>query len=248
MGKGDVCMTDGISAGMIEAVQRHIYDALAQTSERSVLPEKEQDRLLAQACVESCDVLGRWLDGPEWEDLRPVGRAPVADAIPEWERVRPFLDPLKETLAAIARRQKDLPGAREIGDPAAYVDGVLKAARETARRHRRYDRQQLFDEATSRVKDLRAEVCALAGDLAHDLESKEKRAERRKKTRWALAKIGGLLLTLSLAMAGAGPQTMAQNIPEWGHDAVKVLIVHHVAQTAQPEVKVAPPRLGPRMR
>jgi hypothetical protein len=241
-------MTDGISADMIDTVQRHIYDALAQTSERSVLPEEGQDRLLAQACAEACDVLGRWLGSREWGELCPSGGGPIADAIPEWERIRPFLDPLKETLAAIARRQKDPPGAREIGDPGRYVDAVLKATAETARRFRRYDRQDLFKEATSRVTSLRAEVCALAGDLANDLESREKSAARRKKTRWVLAKIPGLLLTLSLAMAGANPHAMAQNIPAWGHDAVKMLVVHRVARTAQPGVKVAPPRLGPRVR
>ena len=31
-------------------------------------------------------------------------------------------------------------------------------------------------------------------------------------------------------------------------EAVKVLLVHHIAETAQPEVRLAPPRLGPRLR
>ena len=121
-------MADGISAGTIETVQRHIYDALAQTSERSTLPGAEQDRLLAQACAEACDVLTNWLASPEWAALCPSGRGPIADAIPEWERVKPFLDPLKQTLAAIVERQKDLPVVREIGDPARYVDGIIAAA------------------------------------------------------------------------------------------------------------------------
>jgi hypothetical protein len=241
-------MTDGISADMIEAVQRHIYDALAQTSERSILPDKEQDRLLAQACAEACAVLASWLDSPEWETLRPSGRAPIADAIPEWERVRPFLDPLRETLAAIMQRQQDLPGAREIGDPAAYINRVLTAAEQTARRLRRYNRQELFETAADRLKRLRDDICAFAGDLAGDLKSKEKSAERRKKARRLLAKVPGVLLSLTLAMGGTSPHDMMQHFPEWGHEAVKVLVVHHIAETAQPEVKLAPPRLGPRMR
>ena len=237
-------MTDGISAGLIEAVQRDIYDALARTSEGSLLPEEEQDRLLAQACTEACDVLARWLESPEWREQCPAGRAPIADAIPEWERVRPFLEPLKETLAAIAQRQHDLPVIGEIGDPDRYIDRVVAAAEQTARRYRRYDRQALFTTATGRVSDLRTEVCELAGDL----KSQTRSTERRKKARSVLGKVAGLLLTLSLTMAGASPATVAQNIPEWGHEAVKVLFVHHVAETAQPQVKVAPPRMGPRVR
>jgi hypothetical protein len=237
-------MADGLSADMIETVQRHIYDALAQTSERSVLPDEEQDRLLAQACAEACDILTSWLGSPQWQALCPASRAPIADAIPEWQRVQPFLTPLRETLAAIAQRQKGLPVARQIGDPARYVDGIVAAAEQTARRFRRFDRQELFQEATSRVSRLRAEVCALSGSLA----DKTRRAEQRKKARSVLGKVAGLLLTLTLTMAGVSPHDVAQHIPEWGHEAVKVLVVHHVARTAQPEVKMAPPRPGPRVR
>jgi hypothetical protein len=236
-------VTDGISAGMIEAVQRRIYDVLAQTSELSLLPDEEQDRLLSQACAEACDVLTRWLDSPEWEAARPTSRAPIADAIPDWQRVKPFLDPLEETLTAIARRQQDLPSAREIGDPARYIDRVIKAAGETARRFRRYDRQALFEEATGRISRLRDDVCALAGDLKGETKS----AERRKKARSVLGRVAGLLLTLLLTMAGVGPRDVAQHMSEWGHEAVKVLVVHHAAETAQPEARLAPPRLGPRV-
>jgi hypothetical protein len=245
-------MTDGISAGRIEAVQRHIYDALTQSSDGSTLPLEEQDRLLAQACVEACDLLARWRDSPEWEALCPAGRAPIAEAIPEWERVRPFLDPLRETLAAIAQRQRDLPVLREIGDPDHYIDAVLASARKTARKFRGYERQDLFAEASTRMERLRADVCGLAGEFRDDLESQAKTADKRTKwrnrARWVLRKLPSLLLTLSLAMAGASPATMRQNVPEWGHEAVKVLIVHHVAETAQPGVSLAPPRLGPRLR
>ena len=60
--------------------------------------------------------------------------------------------------------------------------------------------------------------------------------------------MAGLLLTLTLTMTGAGPHDVAQHMSEWSHEAVKVLVVHHVAQTAQPQLKLAPPRLGPRLR
>ena len=102
--------------------------------------------------------------------------------------------------------------------------------------------------ATDRLKRLRDDVCALAGDFEGDLKSEAKSAERRKKARRLLAKVPGVLLSLTLAMGGASPHDMEQHIPEWGHEAVKVLVVHHIAETAQPEVKLAPPRLGPRVR
>jgi hypothetical protein len=244
-------MANGISAGRIEAVQRHIYDALTQSSDGSTLPLEEQDRLLAQACVEVCDLLARWRDSPEWEELGPVGHAPIAEAIPEWERIRPFLDPLRETLAAIAQRQRDLPILREIGDPDQYIDTILASARKTARRFRGYERQDLFAEASKRMERLRGDVCGLAAEFKDDLASQAKTAEKRTKwrnrARWVLRKIPSLLLTLSLAAAGTSPATMRQNIPEWGHEAVKVLVVHHVAETAQPGVSLAPPRLGPQL-
>jgi hypothetical protein len=50
---------------MIEAVQSHIYDALAQTTEHSTLTDEQRDRLLAQASIESCELLSAWLDGPD---------------------------------------------------------------------------------------------------------------------------------------------------------------------------------------
>jgi hypothetical protein len=237
----------GVSPGMIEAVQRHIYDALAQTSEHSTLPADQQDGVLAQACAEVCDLLGSWLNSPEWKGLRPAGRAPVADAIPEWERVKPFLGPLREALIHVAQRQKDMPAARDIGDPAAYIDAAIQAAGQTARRHRRYDRGELFETAATRLSELQTEVCKLAADLRSKTATAEQRAKWRKRARSVLAKIPGLLLTLSLAMAGAGPHDVQQHIPEWGHEAVKVLMVHQIAQSAQPSVRVAPPRLGPRL-
>jgi len=49
-------------------------------------------------------------------------------------------------------------------------------------------------------------------------------------------------------MAGANPHDVRQNIPDWGHEADKVLVVHHVAESAQPSVRIAPPRLGPQVR
>jgi hypothetical protein len=241
----------GVSPGMIEAVQSHIYDALARTTGDSTLTDEQQDRLLAQASVESCDLLSAWLDGPDWDGLRPSAKGTLADTIPDWERMRPFLDPLRDTLIRFSQRQKDI----AIGDPDEYIDRIIKDAESTGRRHRRLDRQQLFDTATERLGSLRTTICGLAGELAGDLEtrandaeSKRKRKDRRKKVLSVLGTIATVLLSVSLAMAGANPHDVRQNIPDWGHEAVNVLVVHHVAASAQPGVRIAPLRLGPQVR
>jgi hypothetical protein len=239
---------------MIEAVQDHIYDALARTTEHSILTDEQQDRLLAQASIESCDLLSAWLNGPDWDGLRPSVKGTVADTIPDWERMRPFLDPLRDTLIRFSQRQNDMPAAHAIGDPDEYIDRIIKDAESTGRRHRRFDRQQLFDTATERLGFLRTTICGLAGELtddletrANDAESKRKRTDRRKKVLSVLGTIATVLLSVSLAMAGANPHDVRQNIPDWGHDAVSVLVVHHVAASAQPGVRIAPPRLGPQV-
>jgi hypothetical protein len=70
--------------------------------------------------------------------------------------------------------------------------------------------------------------------------SQHKRAERRSRAIRLLRAAGGLLLTLSLTMAGASPAAVRQDLPEWGHDVVNVLFVHQVAHTAAPTARVAP--------
>lgn len=237
-------MAGSVSLDMLDAVQRHIQDALARTSDGSTLPEDEQDRLLAQASVEACDILTRWLDSFQWEELRPSGGGPIGDAIPDWERIRPFLNPLKETLTRVAARQQNCHGGQEPFDPAEYVDKALEAAERTARRYRRHRRDALFKEAGNRINTLRSQVCGLATGLADKTQS----AQRRKRARSVLAKVSGLMLTLSLAMASASPSQMSQNIPEWGHDAVRVLFVHNIAEAAQPGVPVTLPRPGPQIK
>lgn len=258
--------SSSISIGRIEAVQRHIYDALTQSSDGSTLPEEEQDRLLAQACVETCDLLTGWLNSPQWQGLRPAGAVPIAKAVPDWEQIRPLLEPVKETLAAIAQRQHDLPIMREIGDPDRYIKEVIEAAAKTARRYPRLDGQKLFDEANTRSAKLRDDVCKLASEFKADFKQRaedatklaeqkaedavklaEQKSRWRRRTRKLLNKIPTFLLAASMTMAGAvmstTPHAVAQNVPAWGQ-----MVVHQVAQVAQPEVKVAPPRMGPRVR
>lgn len=235
-------MTGNLSLDEIEAVQRHVYDALLGSSARSTLSEEQQDGLLAQACAEACDILDRWVNSPAWEGLRPVGRGPVADAIPDWRRVRPFLEPLGATLSRISERRPGVSGIPEIGDPGAYIDHLVKDAESTGRRYRRFSKEELFNEATNRIKVLQSSVCGAAADFAKGSKS---RARRRAIARSALKAVGNFLLGAVLIMAGVTQPALAHDIPEWGHEAVNVVLVHHAAQTAQPAVRIAPPQAGP---
>jgi hypothetical protein len=207
-----------------------------------VLPAEKQDELLAQACAEACDILDRWVNGPVWEGLRPAARGPIADVIPDWQRVRPFLEPLGATLSRLSERRPGTSESPEIGDPEAYIDQLIKQAEATARHYRRFDRDELFRQATDRIKVLRSSVCGAAADFAKGTKT---RVRRRALARSALKAAGSFLLSAALILGGVTPQVLAHDVPQWGHEAVKVLFVHHAAQAAQPDVRIAPPDIGP---
>jgi hypothetical protein len=230
-------MAENVSLDEIEAVRRHIADALLASSARSTLPEEKQDELLAQACAESCDILDRWVNSGAWEGLRPAGRGPIADLIPDWRHVRPFLEPLGATLTRVSERRPGDSERPEIGDPEAYINQLISQAEATARRHRRFDREELFQQATDRIKVLRSSVCGAATDFA---KGSKTRARRRALARSALKAAAGFLLSAALIVGGVTPEALA-------HEVVKVVFVHHAAQTAQPAVRVAPPQLGPQL-
>jgi hypothetical protein len=253
-------MAGSISPGKIEAARSRIYDTLSQVCEPTALTEEEQDILLAQACRDACEILCDWADSAEWKALAPseaFAREPVATAIDGWKQIRPFLEPVRQTLAAIHERQITMPPDQEVTDPSAYIDTMIRAAQYTARRHRRLDRGQLYKDATDKTLDLKDQVCTMAGDLRNDLEearagraadlaSEQRRARRRKHAVGLLKIAGNLLLTLSVTLAVTSPAAVRQAVPAWGHDIV-ALFVHQVAHTAAPHAQVAPPRAGPRV-
>lgn len=261
-------MADSMDPALVEAVRRDIYSALAKTSPSSTLPPAEQDALLAQACAEACDVLGRWLASTSWEALRPsalAGPRPLAEAVASWEQMRPFLSPVRDALHRVSAAERD---AGAPPDPGAYVDGLIKSATYTARRQRRLTRQDLYQEADVRLRNLREQSCQVASDFKADAAQRaragaeaaarrdgdEKRHARRALARKVLGTVATTLLTLTLAMASASPAAVRSNMPAWGHDAAQVvasaevLLVHNVAHAAAPGVSIAPPRLGPRVR
>jgi hypothetical protein len=237
-------MVGNVSFDEIEAVRRHVYDALLGSTARSALPEEKQDELLAQACAEACDILDRWVNSDAWEGLRPAGRGPIADVIPDWRRVRPFLEPLGSTLSRLSERRPGMSGTPEIGDPEAYIDQLITQAESTGRHYRRFNREELFEQATDRIRILQSSVCGAAASFA---KGSKTRARRRALARSALKAAGSFLLSAALILAGVTPQALARDIPEWGHEAVKVLFVHQAAQTAQPGMRIAPPQLGPNL-
>ena len=237
-------MTENVSLDEIATLRLHISEALLRSSAQSPLPVEKQDELLAQACAEACDVLNRWVNGSVWEQLRPAGRGPIADVIPDWQRVRPFLEPLGATLTRMSERRPGMSGLPEIADPDAYINQLIERAESTARRYRRFDREELFKEATERIRVLQSSVCGAAADFAHGTKT---RARVRALARSALKATGTFLLSAALILGGVTPQALAHDVPQWGHEAVKVLFVHHAAQTAQPAMRVAPPQLGPRL-
>jgi hypothetical protein len=236
-----------VTAERVAAVQAHIADAVSRTSADSTLPELEQDKLLAQSCVEACDLLKDWLDDPWWDAVRPSRDGPVAEFVPVQREFAKFLGPmLKAALAEAVKYGMSI--------PEWLVDEAHEKVTATARRLPRMRRRQLFEEARIRVASLQREICGLSAQMSsgiHSATALAADAASRQKVRKALGKVSGVLLAVALAMAGAGPHAAAQNVAEWGNAgirAVEVITVHYLADRAQPSLRVAPPRAGPQLR
>jgi hypothetical protein len=252
----------------ITRVQVHVTDAVLKTTERSTLSGPEQDALLAQACAESCDLFTDWLASDYWMQARPRNRtALVAEAMPQGEDYARFLDPLLADMLARGALPTDglpgdglpgdgLPGDGLPGDAAELVTSAREAVQRMARRHPRWQQPELFREADSRIRALRADVCALATSLKNNLHQDEQTHKRTKEARRsralaALKRTLAVIPALTLAMAGATPAQMDANLHVWTHDAVRVVGTYLIAQQAQPDVEIGPPglsgpQLGPR--
>ena len=237
-------MNDAVRLAEIEMVQQHIIDALVRTNPPTTLSEDDQDRLLAQACSEACGILDRWLNSPAWDELRPKGRGPIADIIPDWHVIRPFLDPLGPVLSRMRERRRTATGLPEIGDPAAYIDDLIVQTNVTGRRNPGFDRQQLYEAASERINLLRSTVCVIAGDFAKGAKN---RSRLRAAARSALRKVGGFLVAAALISVGVTTQAAAHDMSAAVHEAVSVVFVHQAAHTAQPTMRVAPPQVGPQL-
>lgn len=239
---------DRVTIERVAMVQAHILDATLRTSADSALSGPEQDRLLAQSCTEACDLLRDWLGSGWFGQPRPSDDGLLADAVPTAEQFTQFLGPIFEDALRHAAQ------AGITIDVAGLQDARVQVAA-LARRYRRMKRRELFEAAEERVGALRDEVCQVAARLREMPQAGEEpdpRAEQlRHKAQRALKKVRNFLpavaLTVAGAMLGVGPHQMAQSVSEWGHEAARVVVVHHIADLAQPAVRVGPPRAGPRV-
>jgi hypothetical protein len=225
-----------VTVERIAALQADIAAAINQTSEHSPLPKQQQAAILAQCCAETCGLLSDWSAGRWWEWLRPFGDGPVSDYVVDQHEFQNVMGPmLKDFLDRASRHGMSV-------DP-GYVDQAREAVAAAAKARPR-KRQKLFQTAKDHVEALQKEVCTLAQDLRHPEPSPAK----WRRARSLLTKVSAtLLLPLILAMAGAGPSQAAHDLSDWGHEAVKVLALQHLADSAQPHLHVRSPHAGPRL-
>jgi hypothetical protein len=235
---------DEVRLAEIERVQGHILDALVRTNPPTTLSADEQDRELAQACSEACGILGSWLDSPAWKGQQPKVRGPIADVIPDWRAIRPFLAPLGVTVSRMTERRPSVAGIPAFGKPEVYIDELISLTDVTSRRYPEFTRDQLYKQATKKIEDLRSSVCALAADFA---TGSKNRARLRAAARTALKWAAGFLFSAALITVGLTQQAVAHDLSAGVHEAVSIALVHQAAHAAQPTVRVAPPQLGPHL-
>ena len=245
-----------VTIDRIDGVRRDIADAVNRTAPGSTLPEPEQERLLAQACTETCQILTDWVGSPQWEDLRPERDGVLREALQDQEQLGALLGPLFGDAIERTLSGGDDGRAERLNAARAEAERAVRGALASSRRYPRLRCQQLVETAVDRVGKLRGEICALAEELAgarqeagQSAASAGRRAGQLRKARSALVKAGGFLLTLSvsLTMSVAGPGQVIHDLSAWT-DQVKVVMVHDLAAQAQPGIRVAPPASGPRLR
>lgn len=217
----------------IAALEATIADALNQTSECSTLSEKEQAGRLGKACEQACGLLGDWQDS-SLSQLSPAKDVPVKELLADRAKFEDLLgSTLRDAVAQASRYQ--------ITVDVQQVDRARKAIAATVRKRPRTRSRELFEVAASSVEALRLDVCDLAGQL----RSKAQDPALLRKAKRVLKIVGGLLPAIVIAMAGVGPGQASHNFSEWGHEAAKVIAVHHIAHSAQPSLRVTVQPRGP---
>jgi hypothetical protein len=249
-----------ITTDRIDAVRRHVADAVTQTSAASTLPEPERDRLLEQALAESCELIGDWLDSQQSLALPAAADVPLREVLKDHEQLSEFLSPLFADALERAGAASD-DRAATVRQARAEVSRAVRDATATARRHPRLSTGQLQRVTTDNVQKLRNEVCQLAQRFATrrqdrlaqqsasgSEEEARGRSWRRRAVK-ALKAVSGLMLPLavSLLLTVSGPHQAGQNISTWAH-AAQVVVTHDLAVHAQPDVSIAPRPSGPALR
>jgi vacuolar-type H+-ATPase subunit H len=249
-----------ITTDRIDAVRRHVADAVTQTSAASTLPEPEQDRLLEQALAESCELIGDWLDSQRSLALPATADVPLREVLKDHEQLSQFLSPLFADALERAEPASD-DHAATVRQAREEVSRAVRDARATARRHPRMTTGQLRQVATDNVQKLRNEVCqlaqrfaahrqeSLAQQPASGTEDGARRGSWRRRAVKALKAVSGFMLPLavSLMFTVSGPHQAGQNISTWAH-AAQVVVTHDLAVHAQPGVTLAPRPGGPSLR
>ena len=235
-----------VTIDRVAMVQADILSATVRTSGNSTLPVPEQNRLLAQGCAEACDLLQDWLTSGWFGGLRATDDGLLADSLPTAEQFTQFLGPVfGDALVCAAQAGIEI-------DVSCLHEARTKVAG-LARRYRRMKRTDLFRAAAERVGALRDEVCRAAAQLkkiaADGGDPGPAGAVWRQKAQRALRKVAAFLpamaLTVAGAMLGVGPHEMTHSVSEWAHEAATIVVVEHIADLAQPTVRVTPPRSGP---
>jgi len=244
-----------ITTDRIDAVRRHVADAVTQTSDASTLPEQEQDRLLEQACAESCELIGDWLDSEASLALPAAADVPLREVLKDHEQLSKFLSPLFADALERAGAASD-DRAATVQKARAEVTRAVRAATATARRHPRLTTGQLRQITTDNVRKLRNEVCQLARQFAirraqQSASASEEEARGRSWRRRAikaLKAVSNLMvpLAVSLLFSVGGPHQAGQNVSAWAHAAH--VVTHDLAVHAQPGVSIAPRPSGPALR
>ena len=179
--------------------------------------------LLVRACQSSCDLLADWVE--MWWSLferenqgGPSLNETVRDAAHWNDRLGPQLAAMMIRVGCNPEESRRL------------VDGARRAVEATARREPRLNLVNLTLIASNRLRDLRAEVCRAAGDLANRPTGQ---AEYRL-ARTTLVRVRTTLLAILLTLASVGPHAAQQNLTDWGNLAVETICLHEMARSAQP--------------
>jgi len=240
-----------LTLARIATVQAHVTEALTRTSDGSTVPRAEQVRLLAQACVESCDLLSLWLEDSWWNEARPDADRPIKEFVPSQKEFTAFVGP---TLTGFLERMRQ----NGMSVPSDLVEQAYTQLRATARRSR-MNRRALLSTARSRITSLQGQVCQIASQAAQAAKSDDaaestdevKHDSLWRRARKTLLKVSGVLLPIAVALiTSTTPHIAAHDVMVWGHEVVHVIdvmTVHHLASQAEPGVRVAPPSAGPRV-
>jgi hypothetical protein len=209
--------------------------AINRTSGHSTLPRVEQARILGNSCAEACSLLGDWLRSPWWDEMKPSrgGSKPIAEFVPSREHFEHLLGPtLRDAYARAAQQCGMIVSSSD-------VDAARAAVEATARRFPRMTRRQLYEVANGRVDSLKQQVCEMSVHLHNQVKMEESRRKARESGRRAV----GVCTAFILAIAGYSPSAARANLSEWGKTAIEVITVFHIAESALPEVPVAPLQL-----